>query len=196
MHSRASLQPLLEDYTSADPTEEGYRIRMLDLLGRTEDPCSRSSFQPGHFTASTFVLDPSCSRLLLILHRSLGLWLQPGGHFDPEDRSLEEAARREVSEETGVQDLEQLEQFRGLFDIDIHSIPANPGRGEPAHQHFDLRLAFRAGSNAITASTEVAAAKWVPLEEVRAAGADRSVRRAVSKLIGRKHSFSDPSQLL
>jgi len=169
---------------------------MLELLKKTADPWSRSSFNPGHFTASAFVLDPSCSQLLLILHRSLGLWLQPGGHFEPGDMSLEEATRREVSEETDVHDLEQLDQFSGLFDVDIHSIPANPGRGEPAHHHFDLRLAFRAGSDEICASPDVAAAKWVPLKELRAAGSDQSVMRAVDKLIGHNESFSRRRQLL
>jgi hypothetical protein len=29
------------------------------------------------------------------------------------------------------------------FDIDIHDIDAHPGKGEPGHQHFDLRFLFR-----------------------------------------------------
>jgi len=163
---------------------------MLALLEDSEDPWSRDNFRPGHFTASSFVLDPNGTHLLLILHRVLGLWLQPGGHFDPLDDDLYAAARREVSEETGVVDMDPLSDFPALFDVDIHSIPAHPGRGEPAHQHFDLRLAFRAHSSAIRASSDAADARWFRLEETRAAGSDESVRRAVRKLISAKQSFA------
>jgi 8-oxo-dGTP pyrophosphatase MutT (NUDIX family) len=169
---------------------------MLALLDGEEDPWSRSSFQPGHFTASTFVLDPTGERLLLILHRSLHLWLQPGGHFERGDRHLEEAARREVLEETGIADLESLDGFPGLFDVDIHPIPANPARGEPAHEHFDLRLAFRSFSDDLLVSAEVADARWVGLAELANCGTDESVVRAGRKLIGDKQACSALPYLL
>jgi len=52
------------------------------------------------FTASAFVVDDG--RVLLIHHRKLDQWLQPGGHI--EDRETpDEAAIREVREETGVE---------------------------------------------------------------------------------------------
>jgi len=190
MQRTALTTELLNSYTAADLSEEGYRRRMLALLKAEHDPWSRSSFQPGHFTASTFVLDSTCKRLLLILHRSLGLWLQPGGHFERGDRSLEEAARREVVEETGLHDLEPLSGLAGLFDVDIHPIPANPSRDEPAHEHFDLRLAFRSSSDDLAASDEVADARWVGLAELADCGTDESVVRAARKLAGRNQSFS------
>lgn len=41
------------------------------------------------------------SRLLLIEHKKLGMWLQPGGHIDENETPME-AAIREVKEETGL----------------------------------------------------------------------------------------------
>ncbi len=186
MQNRASIKQLVESYVAADRTEAEHRERMLALLAGGEDPWSRQSFRPGHFTASSFVLNPDGTHLLLILHRVLGLWLQPGGHFDPLDKDLDAATRREVSEETGVVDMERLSGFSGLFDVDIHRIPANPGRGEPGHEHFDLRLAFHARNSSIRASSDAADARWVRLEETPTAGTDESVERAVRKLISRK----------
>ena len=75
--------------------------RALDLA-RSSDPTDRDRFVPGHFTASGFVVSPDGSSLLLIHHRRLDRWLQPGGHIDPEDASPIAAAAREVTEETGV----------------------------------------------------------------------------------------------
>jgi 8-oxo-dGTP pyrophosphatase MutT (NUDIX family) len=118
------------------------------------------------------------------------LWLQPGGHFEEDDENLEVAARREVHEETGIGDLENLDAFPGLFDIDIHSIPANPRRREPAHQHFDLRLAFMASSDQITVSPEVIDARWVPLDDVTTLGSDDSVLRCTRRLNPNNESFS------
>ena len=41
-------------------------------------------------------------RVLLVHHARLDRWLLPGGHVEPEDGCVEDAARREVIEETGV----------------------------------------------------------------------------------------------
>lgn len=51
------------------------------------------------FTASAFVVEGG--RVLLIFHRKLDQWLQPGGHVEPRE-TPDEAAIREVQEETGV----------------------------------------------------------------------------------------------
>lgn len=51
------------------------------------------------FTASGLVVDDR--RVLLVRHRKLGRWLQPGGHVEPRE-TPDEAAVREVAEETGV----------------------------------------------------------------------------------------------
>ncbi len=153
---------------------------MLDLLAVAGDPFSRSHFHPGHFTASAFVLSPDRQSLLLIFHGRFHRWLQPGGHVDPEDTDLVSAARREVLEETGINSLSLL--CDGLFDADIHPIPANPNKGEPAHEHFDVRFLFQAGSLDHTAASDAKESRWVPLDEVTKELTDASVMRAVRKI--------------
>ena len=175
---RQSLRQLLRAHRPDDPTEATYLERMLALLEVPGDCFSRAHFEPGHFTASTFVLSPDRSSLLLILHGKLGLWLQPGGHVDPDDVDILAAARREVAEEVGITALDPVGS--GLHDVDIHRIP--PLKGEPAHEHFDVRFCFVAPSLAFAAGSDAKAAKWGPLAEVEDAGTDDSVRRAVRKL--------------
>ena len=129
----------------------------LAALGNDRPMWPRMEFDPGHFTASGFVTSPDGSSLLLIHHSKLNRWLQPGGHFEAEDTTVEVAACREVIEETGVGPLQRL--GTSLVCIDAHEIP---GRGsEPAHVHIDLGVGFRAASLEIGPLAEVNDARWV-----------------------------------
>ena len=166
---------------AANATEAAFVDRMLEL-SRAEGACERAHFSPGHFTASAFVLSPGRTHLVLIHHKKLGIWVQPGGHVEPQDPDLMSAARREVLEEVGLAELEPLSGPDGspIFDVDIHQIPAR--KADPAHEHFDVRFAFVAKSQALVHSEEVADLRWVWLADVERMGTDESVLRAVNKL--------------
>lgn len=97
----------------------------------------RSNLQ-GHLTASAFIVDPARTRFLLIHHKKLGKWIQPGGHADGE-ADLFAVAAREAREETG---LRGLAGERRVFDVDVHTIP--PTAQVPAHLHYDVRFLFAA----------------------------------------------------
>ncbi len=180
-HRRAALRALLDALEPADATEAAHRDAMRALLEVPGDPFSRDHWAPGHFTASAFVLSPDHAEVLLILHGKLGRWLQPGGHIDPDDADVIAAARREVAEETGLRDVEVL--GAGLFDVDVHEIPAR--HDAPAHRHYDARVLLRAASRDHQAGSDARAARWVPLPDVTALESDASVLRAIAKLQGR-----------
>jgi 8-oxo-dGTP pyrophosphatase MutT (NUDIX family) len=152
----------------------------MSELAEVASSWTRSHFEPGHLTASAFVLSPDRRELILIFHKKLGIWVQPGGHVDESDTDLEGAARREVAEEVGLSELEPFGVAGALFDLDIHVIPAR--KQEPAHEHFDVRFAFVARTRDFVASDEVADARWVSLDSASSVTSDESVLRAVSKL--------------
>lgn len=54
-----------------------------------------------HFCASTYVINPENKKVLLVKHKDFNKWLQPGGHIE-DNETPEEAAIREVYEETGI----------------------------------------------------------------------------------------------
>lgn len=167
----------LRRYDPADAAEEEHRRAMLELLGHAADPFSRAHFAPGHFTASCFIVDDR-GRLLLHHHRRLQKWLQMGGHVEA-DELLDGAALREGAEESGLRDLE-LEG--GIFDLDVHAIPA--GRGEPDHHHFDVRYAARTSSpDAVridrAESLELA---WVSLDRAAELMTDAESQRVLQKI--------------
>lgn len=180
-HRRDHLEALLAAHRPVDPRELGFVERMTALLRSDGDPFGREHYVPGHFTASSFVLSPQRDALLLIFHGKLHRWLQPGGHVDPTDRDIIDAARREVAEEVGISAL-GAPVDGAIFDVDIHDIP--PLKGHPGHAHFDVRFLFVAPDRNFQAGSDAAAARWVALSDIGAVESDESVMRAVSKLRG------------
>ncbi|MET9847240.1 NUDIX hydrolase [Streptomyces ossamyceticus] len=123
----------------------------------------------GHITASGLVIDPERGRVLLTLHRKLRMWLQMGGHCEPEDTTLAAAALREATEESGVTGLTLLPG--GPVRLDRHPIPA------PCHWHYDVQYAVLAPSDAEhLVSDESLDVRWFPYADV-ADVADESVVR-------------------
>ncbi len=150
------------------------REATLALLDQNPAPLSRDSYDPGHVTASAIVLSPDRSRILLVRHRKLGRWLQPGGHLERSDVTIVGAAAREVLEETGIGI--RSEGPPVVVGIDVHAIPATAG--EPAHRHFDLVFRFLAGAGDAPSEDD---AVWCAVTELDRYAPDASLRLAVSR---------------
>jgi len=173
----APLLAELEAHRPADEAEQTSLRRIRALLSTAPDPFTRA--RTGHVTGSAVVARPSGGAFLLVHHRRLDRWLQPGGHVEESDRSVFETARREAREETGVGSLEAPLGPR-VLDVDVHPIPARADR--PAHVHFDLRyLLTTAETILMLQAEEVRGATWFSFEEALAAGVDASLERALSK---------------
>ncbi|WP_069765879.1 NUDIX hydrolase [Streptomyces sp. LUP47B] len=144
------------------------RQAYLDHLAAHPDGMWKAC-QEGHITASALVVDPERERALLTLHKKLGMWLQMGGHCEPADASLEAAAQREATEESGIPGLTLLPG--GPVRLDRHPIPP------PCHCHFDVQYAALAPPGAVeTVSDESLDVRWFAYDEV-ADVADESVVR-------------------
>lgn len=142
---RRTVQASLDAHAAAFGIEAERHALLRHQLANGDDVHSRRTF-PGHVTTSAFILDEEGSGVLLIHHRSLARWLQPGGHYEAPD-DLAQSALREAFEETGVEGLilDPWHIDSGIpIDIDSHRIPARPERNEPEHWHHDFRYIVRA----------------------------------------------------
>ena len=103
-----------------------------------------------HFTATTFVVHRG--KTLLHLHRSLKMWLPPGGHID-RDELPHVAAKREVKEETGL-DIELVHAAPAIHSDNAEEIPGPRHllleNINPFHQHIDMIYFAQADSFDVT----------------------------------------------
>jgi 8-oxo-dGTP pyrophosphatase MutT (NUDIX family) len=164
---------------SSDVPDPKSRELILMLLESTPDPFARRQFTPGHITCTGLVLAPDGERLLLVHHRRLDRWLLPGGHVEPEDLEIWDAARREVVEETGAH--LAPDDAPPLAGLDVHGIPA--GKGEPYHLHHDLLFHFLATAETLQVSEESHAVAWCSTAEFDRYSVPDNVRRAYRRVL-------------
>ncbi len=93
-----------------------------------------------HFCASAFIIDPYTKKILLIKHKKNRRWTQPGGHIEGNE-TPEEAALREVYEETGLRVRLLGERFPREDDfirpLGIQKNRRTTSDGE-THMHIDI----------------------------------------------------------
>jgi 8-oxo-dGTP pyrophosphatase MutT (NUDIX family) len=178
-----ALTRALAAHAAADAAEARDLRRILEFVGRHANPFDRR-IREGHLTGSAVVLSATGDKTLLVHHRKLERWLQPGGHAEPDETSGEAVALREAHEETGIAALALHPQAPRPLDLDVHFIPSSAG--EPAHQHLDLRylVVAPAAARLTRAEQESNDLRWFSWSEVPALGLDAGLRRALDKARG------------
>lgn len=131
---RAHVRAEVEARSPVDVREETSVERFLELFDMLSDPFSEAA-DPVHVTASGIVV--GSRGVILLKHRRLGIWLQPGGHIDPGEAPWD-AALRETREETGLD-----VRFHDGVDDGVGGVPrvvhVDVHPGPRGHTHLDLR---------------------------------------------------------
>ena len=143
------------------------------------EDCFHRKLWPGHVTASAWVVNPARDHVLLLHHRKLDMWLQPGGHADG-DPDVLNVVRKETSEETGVATEHIRFVSEAIFDVDVHVVHAS--EHDPRHEHYDVRFLVELDHRLpIPGNSESHQVRWVPLRQVLAYNNLRSIYRMVLK---------------
>ena len=169
---------LLDRYRPQGQVETADVERVRALVHTAEDPWLRTI--PLHITASAVIVQPDSGDLLLRWHQRQQAWLQVGGHADPGETSPLAIALREAGEETGLTDLVPWPDSE-LRHVAIVSVPA--GKGEPAHEHADLRFVLATRRpEAATPESPDAPLRWVTPGEAQGATSEPNLRETLDRV--------------
>ena len=172
------LTALLDRYQPRGDTEAADVQRVRALADTACDPYRRDL--PLHVTASALIVHPPTARVLLRWHQRQQAWLQVGGHGDPGETDPLVIVSREAEEETGLPDLAPWPDAE-IRHVVIVNVP--PGKGEPAHEHADVRyfIATRV-PDAIRAESAHAPLRWLSLAATRDATSEPNLRETLARL--------------
>lgn len=164
-----SLNKYLEIY----PDEYERQTRLINYLNTHDDNqiVDWNNFD-GHVVAGGFVFAKEEKKFLVLYHNDLKMYLYPGGHVDGNDTDPLSASIREVKEETGLTNLNQLQLVDDIMvpiDIDTHMIGYNTRLNLPEHYHFDFRYLFMIDKieDIKLDNEELSNFQWIDLNELR-----------------------------
>jgi 8-oxo-dGTP pyrophosphatase MutT (NUDIX family) len=171
----ADVVRALEGWPRTDLQQEQLRTRYLTVLEREGERALVKGVLPVHLTASVLVLDHGLEKVLLTHHRRAQQWLQFGGHLEQDDPSLEWAARREGTEESGL----ALDGPLLPVDLDAHLLVGSFG---VCQEHLDVRYATVVPGDAVpSVSDESDDVAWFELD--RAADELPHLQRLVERAL-------------
>ncbi|WP_026310821.1 NUDIX hydrolase [Parafrankia elaeagni] len=165
-----NIAKTISAHLDAHPEDTESLAPLLETARGSDAPLASRTTAPGHVTCGVVAVTRD-RRVLQIHHRSLNRWLLPGGHIEPDDASLLDAALRELVEETGIPRTWVSPVLERPVDVDAHVIPLNPAKREPEHIHYDLRFLLSidppaGNANVALQLEEVTDYRWAPLTEL------------------------------
>lgn len=158
MSLHADALATLRAWEAPSPAQATLRERYVGHLAARDDAVWRSCF-PDHLTAGTLVVSHDLDHVLLNLHRKARRWFAFGGHCEPGDLTLVDAARREAIEESGLAGFELDPE---PAQLDVHPVDFCDPRGTV--HHLDVRFVALAPPDAVPAASEESLdVRWWPV---------------------------------
>lgn len=149
---------LLARWRPHDASQAALVRRYLEFADEHGKAASEKTGGPVHFTASLIPFSDDLGRVLLVFHKKARRWLQPGGHIEPGDASVEAAARREGREECGV----EIDGDLVPAELDAHLL----GERFACREHLDIRFATRVPSSSVPhVSDESEDVRWFAVDD-------------------------------
>ena len=177
MHRSEFIQ-LLGRYRTRFMEETAMVTQTIDFVRHHESCFDRTQWD-GHVTGSAWVVNPRRDHALLLHHKKLDMWLQPGGHADG-DNDIHRVVIKETAEETGI-DMDNIRLVsEEVFDVDVHVVYESAH--DQRHKHFDVRFLLEIDDQLpIPGNNESHEIRWVPLYQVRHYNNALSLHRLVLK---------------
>lgn len=180
------LQEQLEQYHPYNEQEERDKKVMLQLLKTQPDIFTREN-EVAHFTASSWLLNREHTKVLMIYHNIYHSWAWTGGHADGEEDLLA-VAIREAQEETGVKEIQTVDD--AIFSIETLTVDGHEKRGRyvPSHLHLNVTYLLEADEAEVLRikPDENSGVKWFSLEEALEACSEPWMVERIYKKLNKK----------
>ena len=170
----------LQNYSHWNEQEEADRALMLKIAqdwqgaeGATaqrgnsvirENPFTRDN-KIAHFTASSWIVNASRTKVLMIYHNIYHSWSWTGGHADG-NKDLLEVALQEAKEETGITNIQPITE--DIFSLEVLTVDGHMKKGEYVSSHLHLNVTFLLEGNEedslMHCPEENSAVQWFDLE--------------------------------
>lgn len=179
-----SIRQALNEYIPYNQQEVADKEIMLQLLENAGDIFTRENMQ-AHFTASSWIVNETGDKTLMVYHNIYNSWSWTGGHADGETDLLA-VALKEAREETGLDDVKAV--LDDIFSIEIITVDGHEKKGKyvPSHLHLNVTYLLQADESDVIRikPDENSGVKWFELEKALEASTEPwMVQRVYSKLI-------------
>ena len=152
-----NIEQQIADYKPYNEQEAHDQAVMRQLLATQPDLFTREN-QVAHMTASSWLLNATHDKVLMIYHNIYHSWAWTGGHADG-DRDLLAVAKREAMEETGVTEIRAISE--DIFSLEILTVDGHEKRGVyvPSHLHLNVSYLLEADEEEVLRITPAATSR-------------------------------------
>lgn len=181
-----NIEQQIADYKPYNEQEAHDQAVMRQLLATQPDLFTRENLV-AHMTASSWLLNATHDKVLMIYHNIYHSWAWMGGHADG-DRDLLAVAKREAMEETGVTEIRTISE--DIFSLEILTVDGHEKRGVyvPSHLHLNVSYLLEADEEEVLRikPDENSGVRWFFLEEALAASSEPWMIERVYKKLNAK----------
>lgn len=180
---RQELIERIQGYAPYNEQESADRLVILGMLERFPDIFTREN-RLAHMTASSWIVNHTRTKVLMVYHKIYDSWSWTGGHADGEVDLLS-VAIREAKEETGICHVKAVSP--DIYSLEVLTVDGHEKRGAYVSSHLHLNLTYLLEADErdalVRKDDENSGVAWFGLTEAVAASAEPWFKKRIySKL--------------
>lgn len=176
------LREQIERYQPYNQQEEKEKQVVLSYMDTFTNLFTREN-EFAHFTASSWIVNESFTKVLMIYHNIYNSWAWTGGHADG-DMDLLHVAIKEAKEETSLTSVRPVTEE--IFSLEILSVDGHVKRGEFVATHLHLNVTYLLVASEEDQirmkEDENSGVRWVPIEEAVVLSSEPYMQKIYQKL--------------